>query len=245
MRIIFSRKGFDSAAGGAPSPIIDGRPISLPIPTQSRSDTTYDHLGLGDVVEHVTRGRIKRTSHCHHDPMFEGGRVAFGQTGAAQTHLSRNGVTEGDLFLFFGLFADTDGSDRHHRIFGCLEVDDVKTLGARPNARGQPAGFSMRHPHTIGEWNMNNTIYAGRGRVAAKSPTSLRLSIPGEPVSLWKVPNWLCAVGLTYHARPERWIDKTTLSVVSRGQEFVCDISNTTEAASWVKEMKGAISDGQ
>lgn len=29
MRVIFSRKGFDSAAGGAPSPIIDGGPVSL------------------------------------------------------------------------------------------------------------------------------------------------------------------------------------------------------------------------
>jgi hypothetical protein len=28
MRIIFSRKGFDNAAGKAPSPIIDGEPIS-------------------------------------------------------------------------------------------------------------------------------------------------------------------------------------------------------------------------
>jgi Nucleotide modification associated domain 3 len=33
VRVIFRRKGFDSAAGNAPSPIIDGEPISLPIPS--------------------------------------------------------------------------------------------------------------------------------------------------------------------------------------------------------------------
>jgi hypothetical protein len=33
MRIIFSRKGFDSSSGGVPSPIFpDGRMLSLPIP---------------------------------------------------------------------------------------------------------------------------------------------------------------------------------------------------------------------
>ncbi|MEL6529675.1 MAG: hypothetical protein AAFQ27_06905, partial [Pseudomonadota bacterium] len=28
MKVILSRKGFDSSAGGGPSPIVDGRPIS-------------------------------------------------------------------------------------------------------------------------------------------------------------------------------------------------------------------------
>ncbi len=32
MKIIISRKGFDSKYGGCPSPIIGNRPISLPIP---------------------------------------------------------------------------------------------------------------------------------------------------------------------------------------------------------------------
>jgi hypothetical protein len=62
MRVIFSRKGFDSAAGEAPSPIIGGEPTSLPIPTELRSETTY---------------RLA-------NPMFSNGRWAFGQTGAAQ-----------------------------------------------------------------------------------------------------------------------------------------------------------------
>ena len=48
MRIVFSRKGFDSAAGGGPSPIVGGRPLSLPIPAGAASRTSYDALGLGE-----------------------------------------------------------------------------------------------------------------------------------------------------------------------------------------------------
>ncbi|MGH6672610.1 MAG: hypothetical protein ACRECV_11660 [Xanthobacteraceae bacterium] len=56
MKITFSRKGFDSAAGKAPSPIIEGEPISLPIPTRRRSETSYRLLGLGNIVENMTKG---------------------------------------------------------------------------------------------------------------------------------------------------------------------------------------------
>jgi hypothetical protein len=244
MRIVFSRKGFDSGAGGFPSPIIDDRPISLPIPTQRRSVTTYGDLGLGDIVARVTRGRLTGAGLCHHDPMFEGERCALGQTGAAQAHLHRNFVTVGDVFLFFGLFADVGGRDRHHRIFGYLEVEKVIALGAKPDATDQPSGFTKRHPHTIGEWNQNNTIYIGRGCVATTVPSCLRLSIPGSQVSRWRVPHWLRAAGLTYHSRSERWFDDATLTVVGRGQEFVSDISKTPAAAEWLEDVKAAIRQG-
>jgi hypothetical protein len=41
VRIIFSRKGFDSASGGCPSPIVDGMPIPLPIPTRQPIATIH------------------------------------------------------------------------------------------------------------------------------------------------------------------------------------------------------------
>lgn len=241
MKVIFSRKGFDSASGGAPSPIVDGVPISLPIPTRKRSVTTYADLRLGDVVETVTKGRVAGRSLCHFDPMFEAGRCAFGQTGAAQAHLRNNGVGIGDVFLFFGLFADADGGNRHHRVYGYLEVESVHAIGASPTGRNQPAGFRRRHPHTIGEWNPNNTIYLGPGRVASKATTDLRLSRSGGQVSRWHVPRWLRAAGLTYHGNRERWIGRETLILVGRGQEFVCDISAVPEALPWLERMKAAI----
>lgn len=166
--------------------------------------------------------------------MFEGGRCAFGQTSAAQAHLKNNGVGVGDVFLFFGLFSNPDGSDRHHRIFGHLVVEEVIALGPQPEAATQPAGFSQRHPHTIGEWNSNNTLYLGHGRVATVAVDALRLSYVAGPVSRWRVPPWLRRAGLTYHGKEDRWDGDDTLTVAARGQEFVSDISPFPDAAEWL-----------
>lgn len=65
-----------------------------------------------------------------------------------------------------GLFAHEGGRDRHHRIFGYLQVEEVRTIGTRPNDLDRPQGFPRRHPHMIGEWNDNNSIYLGRGAKA-------------------------------------------------------------------------------
>ena len=240
MKLIFSRKGFDSAAGGFPSPIVDGVPVSLPIPARARSLTTYGDLGLSDLVERVSRGRLSGADLCHCDPLFENGRCAFGQAGAAQGHLANNGVSVGDVFLFFGLFSRLDGGDRHHRIFGYLRVGEKRCLGADPCREQQPAGFGVRHPHTVGRWHRNNCLYVGPGGKAADAGEALRLSWPGGRVSRWRVPAWLRQVGLTYHGRPERWRGEDTpgadtLFTVGRGQEFVADLSGNDGARAWVE----------
>ena len=235
MKIVFSRKGFDSSAGGVPSPIINGVPVSIPIPTSHRSLTTYGHLGLGDIVSRITKHRYAETSLCHHDPMFREEKCAFGQTGASQSHLANNRVGVGDVFLFFGLFSNLDGRDRHHRIFGYLQVEEVVLLGASPKLEDQPRGFKNQHPHTIGQWNSNNTIYLGIGRTATSNDPALRLSVDGTKVSYWRVPPWLKQTGLTYHGKGERWGDDNTLKVVGRGQEFVTDITGNLEANAWLE----------
>jgi len=241
VRIVFSRKGFDSASGGTASPIVSGVPISLPIPTLKRSITTYEQAGLGELVARITRGRRRGQDLCHEDPMFYEGRCAFGQTGAAQSHLANNGVGVGDVFLFFGLFADEDGANRHHRIFGFLQVEEVRSLGRAPGLRDGPAGFPRRHPHTVGDWNENNTLYLGRGLTARFAHPNLRLTRPGGPVSLWAVPTWMQITRLSYHRKPERWIGDSELRVVGRGQEFVADISDLAEPRSWLNSITDAI----
>lgn len=242
MKIVFSRKGFDSAAGGTPSPIVAGRPTSLPIPADDRSETTYDDLGLGTLVEQLTRGKLTASSLCHRDPMFENGRCAFGQTGASQTHLSNHKVGLGDVFLFYGLFSDEKGRDRHHRIFGYLTVEDVLKPGPDPTKACQPHGFSTRHPHTIGRWHDNNSIYIGPGEVASIDLQTLRLSTPNGPVSHWKIPKWLQDTGLSYHGNPKRWLTNGTLQTTSPGQEFVTDITGNRSASAWLKRVIGLIS---
>ena len=236
MKLIFSRKGFDSASGGAASPIIDGKPISLPIPASSKSMTSYESIGIGQLVETVTQGRIKQSNLCHLDPMFEQGRCAFGQTSAAQSHLKNNGVGIGDVFLFFGLFSKIDKTDRHHRIFGYLRVEELIHLGQSPKLDDQPQGFSIQHPHTIGTWNPNNHLYIGEGFVTTYASNRLRLSEPGKSVSIWRVPTWLKKTGLTYHARVSRWTGKDMLKVVDRGQEFIADIEGNEAAISWLND---------
>ncbi len=59
MRIILSRKGFDSSAGGCPSPIFpDGRLFSLPIPDKTSpivySEIHYDDIDVGQLVSQLT-----------------------------------------------------------------------------------------------------------------------------------------------------------------------------------------------
>lgn len=234
MRIIFSRKGFDSTAGGKPSPIVKGCPISLPIPTSRRSRTSYGDLGLGDLVERITRGKISAANLCHDDPFFYSGQCWFGQCAAAQGHLERRGVTIGDVFLFFGLFADEMSGGKHHRVFGFMKIE---CMGS-PEAVRSKLGWAYPprpHPHFIGEWNANNTVYYGRGRTATHASPTLRLTKPGGPLNSWIVPAWLYAHGLSYHDKPERWIGTTELDSARRGQEFMSDVGESPEARRWLE----------
>ena len=230
MRIIFSRKGFDSAAGGGPSPIVNGAPLSLPIPAGAASNTTYGDLGLGDHAHAASRGRYGAQEACHHDPMFvQDGRCLFGQVGAAQTHLENRGVGVGDVFLFFGLFR-ANGADPHHRIFGYLEIEEIIPL-----ADGSPRWLVERgHPHALAMHGSNDTIYSGPGQVAAQASDALRLTVPEGPPSIWQRPAWLKPGGLSYHDRPDRWLRGGRLRSVARGQEFVADIGRRKAPRDWL-----------
>ncbi len=138
MKLILSRKGFDSSSGGGPSPIFpDGTLFSLPIPIDD--NITYgelrhvsDSLGevnIGKVVKDLTSGRrpenrIGASHGAHLDPDInfhayprqEGWRGLFGQAGGTETHLAdEGGVDTGDIFLFFGLFREVEDRDGHWR----------------------------------------------------------------------------------------------------------------------------------
>ena len=243
MRIIFSRKGFDSAAGGGPSPIVDGRPISLPIPdTKGLARVTYGERGLGELVGVATRGRIGPDDLVHDDPMFlDDGTCVFGQCGGAQTHLARNGVRAGDVFLFFGWFAGEGHSD-HHRIFGFLEVEEIVPLdGADPTTIRRFA--ALKHPHAFGfhHANRSDTLYVGKGRTAARADDTLRLTREGMTRTHWRVPGWLREVGLTYHTGANRWPAPDHLISVAQGQEFVADIGERADARAWLTRILDAI----
>ena len=225
-RLIFSRKGFDSGSGGGSSPIVNGRPISLPIPARTTNDasrTRYRDIGLAD---HVRDG----AAWCHHDPFFSDcGRVAFGQHGAAQSHLAKHGVGAGDVFLFFGWFRG-GARDDHHRIFGYMRVEAVLDV----TSGDAPPDFAPDHPHFLNRDWPANVVYSGSGTTARRASDMLRLSVSGARRSLWQVPGWLHhRRDLSYHTNPARWLPGDQLQTVARGQEFVVDIADDTAAQHW------------
>ena len=124
MKIILSRKEFDSSNGKIPSLILpDETLLSFPIPAKF-DDLTYDDLQFEGVkyseILKQLRGKEDKTNHyhCHLDPDVRSGvrikelkdwRAAFGQINSAQGLLKNKNVSEGDLFLFFGWFRQTEG----------------------------------------------------------------------------------------------------------------------------------------
>ena len=244
MKIIFSRKGFDSAAGGGPSPIVGGRPVSLPIPdTKGFAQATYGERGLGELVAAASRGRLSGDDLCHDDPMFlSDGHCIFGQCGGAQTHLDRQGIGAGDIFLFFGWFAG-EGHGDHHRIFGCLKVEEIVRLAAA-DAKTMRRFADLGHPHAFGfhHANRSDTLYFGEGRTAARASDALRLTREGHTRTHWRVPEWLGEVGLSYHREAKRWPAPDHLVSVAQGQEFVADITGRDDARAWLDAILAEIS---
>lgn len=114
MKVILSRKGFDSANGGIVSPILeDGTMISFPIPSNDSSsfnDLQYKGISYSKILSDL---RYKGGAFCHIDPDLDQERMVkkidewepiFGQIDSSATYLKNIGIKEGDLFLFFGNF---------------------------------------------------------------------------------------------------------------------------------------------
>lgn len=130
MKIILSRKGFDSANGGCPSPILpDNKMVSFLIPSDDyikysdlKIDDEYTYfdlikqLKLKSKIRYNNKPReLTKDTKCHLDPDMCKGTIkrsanwqpCFGQIDSAQTHLSNEMIKENDLFLFFGWFKKT------------------------------------------------------------------------------------------------------------------------------------------
>ncbi len=220
MKIIFSRKGFDGTAGGCPSPIVDGQPLSLPIPSKMRTPTRFRdlHGGVyGNLVNDLTRGKLTPDDWCHLDPDINerslprkmGWRGAFGQVAAAQGHLANQRVARGDLFIFWGLFrpVKNDGDwkfvgMREHRIWGWLQIGEIIELGPDGSHAVAERPWLSDHPHTRAGWGAQNVLYlASRELVLGSHVLPLagsgvfkagyRLSCAEARPSTWRVPDWL------------------------------------------------------
>ena len=118
MKVILSRKGFDSANGGIASPIFeDGTMLSFPIPSKDHDkdkiayeELTCNKILLNELLENLG---YKGDKYCHLDPDLDstrrvvsvkGWKPAFGQINQSASYLINNQIVRGDLFLFFGNF---------------------------------------------------------------------------------------------------------------------------------------------
>ena len=280
MKLILSRKGFDSSEdnGGCASPIFpDDTLYSLPIP-DSDSKITYGELqhgdiNIGEIVEDLTDKDVRRDHYAHLDPDInyaayprqEGWRPLFGQGKGHQTHLSKQGVQVGDLFLFFGFYQQVEktsggwcfvkGAPELHILWGWLQIGEIcevnePTKDKFPWARSHPHLQYLQSPEPY----PNNTLYIasdrldldhsfkGAGRFSKFHP-DLVLTKPKKPRSCWRLPRCFYPdtgkCPLTYHPKLDRWRHDDRyayLQSASRGQEFVLDLDQYSGITDWLMQ---------
>lgn len=260
MKIVLSRKGFDSQYGRIPSPILpDGTLLSLPIPTSESgcrfTDLSHEDLRYSEVIVALGGDPALADGCCHLDPDLRPGRAtgwlpAFGQTGAAQTHLANQGVGVGDLFLFFGRFRQAeyapDGWLRYvrsaptlHIVFGYLQVGAI--------VQGDQVRDYPWHPHAENPHPLpNNTLYlasdpltfseaAGSGVLAHREDRVL--TAPGLAQSRWRLLDWMKSASISYHTNAS--IKDGYFQSAAKGQEFVVD--GDVLAQKWAESVIAAV----
>ena len=199
MKIIFSRKGFDSGCGGVASPIFpNGQILSMPIPG-GRSPRRFREIqtpvgNMGPLAFNLTQHPGYPAAAAHLDPDLdylslprkEGWKGSLGQAGCAQSHLQSQGVGVGGLFLFFGWFRQVESSEKgyqyqksspqQHLLFGYLQIGQVLHFGAQPDAEAILAKdpWLYDHPHIENRRSTNNTVYVGAEElILPNGPTGL------------------------------------------------------------------------
>lgn len=184
-KLILSRKGFDSNAGGCPSPIFtrDGTMVSLPIPipqgkTRYR-DLHHNGVNMGDLVRDLSDGAYGRLDFANLNPDVnwsvrrerdDGWRGLSGQlTPSASGHLLKQAVGIGDVFLFFGLFQYVEKARGErgkwqyvgdeppfHVLWGWLQVGGIHV---RDDLGDDDFPWARQHPHMHEPPNRYNLLY--------------------------------------------------------------------------------------
>lgn len=262
MKIILSRKGFDSKYGGQPSPIMpDGTLISFPIPSKGDNlkytDLFYKDKSFFEIINQLSHNpNVKSKYTCHLDPDIRrnnlkrlyGWKPLFGQQGGALTHLLSQGIGEGDLFLFFGWFRQTEFIDGYLKykknapdlnvMYGYLQIghihNDISLL---------PKEF-LYHPHAKQKkYKKNNCIFESSdsldflpdypGANYLKFDKKIVLTKEGYTRSKWRLPNFFKDIEISHHNKSS-W-KKEYFQSCPIGQEFVFDANK--QVLNWVKSI--------
>ncbi len=309
MKVIFSRKGFDSSYGGFPSIILPGgKMISFPIPEkgirkQNKETGEYDNetsagikgkgaedikFILGDkddkieltlekifkelniteiyVPEKDTKTKKNYTKRkvediiFHYDPQIpmikdSNSYAAFGQSGAAASHLLSKKIDKGDVFLFFGTFLKTfinnenkiSYDTRMHKIqaiWGYMIVDDVFQI--KPNDEAiyikagdniEPLSKLKEHPHYVNRDRKytekgDNIIICGKRFGTFNFESKYQLTKVGYKKSYWKLQDFLKGANISYCGEVK---DPCCFKSADIGQEFVTENFKEEEMKNWLK----------
>ncbi|SKA74036.1 hypothetical protein SAMN05428976_101336 [Clostridium sp. USBA 49] len=199
MKIILSRKGFDSASGGYPSPLFieEKHHVSFPTPEDNdinriNAGITYSdlifnsNLTYADIMNELgIKGFEKKCVHLDPDLNYNvlkkrnnGWRGIFGECSSSQSHLYNQNIEEGDLFLFFGWFKDVKKINNRytfvnktdkHIIWGYLQVGEIQNISEKIRYEE----WKLIHPHYYYRKRSNNTAYIAREKLSFNS------SMPG------------------------------------------------------------------
>jgi hypothetical protein len=179
MKIIFSRKGFDSQYGAVPNAVLpDGTLVSFPIEDKKSIITAAEVRrageSVGEMVEQLTGGRMPRTYRAHLDPDLDSAsyprqpawRPVLGQTGSSLGHLQKQGIGRGDLFLFFGWYQPVERVGPRwsyvrsvrpvHALWGWLQVGAIY---AHTDVPAEAASWLAYHPHLQRSARMQHTLF--------------------------------------------------------------------------------------
>lgn len=261
MKIILSRKGFDSSYGKQPNPILpDGTLLSLPIPDDDGNNTfsslNWNGMSFYDIV-HSLKPRANMSNMCHLDPdlrkdvrdRLPGWKPAFGQSKGALTHLRNYGVSKGDLFLFFGWFKETEnnqgkliykrGAKELHVIYGYMQIGEII------ERKADAPDWLKDHPH-IGDKKERkeekNAIFLPTDKLSFMPNVNgcgllnyrkdRVLTKDGMSRGKWDLPEFFKDVKISHH--PDPWRDNYFQSAAI-GQEFVFEA--TPKISDWAKQI--------
>lgn len=269
MKVILSRKGFDSQYGGKPSIIYpDKEMLSFPIPVEkpqigiSPNELFSRGTNLNQIFKEL---HIKPFTSLHLDPdirynitkirdkTFIG---SFGQSSAALAHLNNKQVSKGDLFLFYGTFNFVKINNGHihydksipfHAIWGYLYVDQIIT-DISEIENNKELAFLKAHPHFINRnlkhyKTQGNSIFIGKKYGVFNFSETLRLTKLGYQKSYWCLPSFFKNITISYHEKVDYEIDtvnnKCNIQTVGRGQEFIFEANN--DVLLWINDIIGNV----
>lgn len=264
MKVILSRKGMDSQSGGMPSPILpDGTLLSLPIPDNNSNkhygDFDYKGHSLQEIICQLKPNfDFSKNPNCHLDPDIyneitgkpSAWKSAFGQCGLPAIHLDKLGITKGDIFLFYGMFQQTEyqadgrlafvkSSPIRHIIYGYMRVGEVLKDEQEIKQR------YPWHPHSQSNSHSNNRLYlpAEYDTFHYSKPLVLTMSNQNSR-SLWQLPPFFAQndISISWQGKnhPIMKDGFSVLNSAARGQEFVITANSKEQENnlySWAKNL--------